>query len=525
MRVALLVFVALLWLFPQTAFLPPAAGASTPLAPAGRRVGPSQVRPSITYDPATNTIAVRRQGAVVTLSDIYNAVRDESLLERLGPSEWFLKANLKIFELVTLELHGEAAGGDVNWLKLRSEPSGYATIESSNGQISIRNTRITSWDPGAGATDTEFLDGSGRAFIAAKNRRSEFAPNWMDVIGSEIAYLGFFEETAYGISWKVISEPEKGDTGILGQGMTGKVSGSKFHHNYFGLYVWGVGDMEVRNNEFYENYSYGFDAHTVTRRTILEDNYSHDNGLHGIIFADRCTENVVRRNRSVNNRGHGIMLHESSDNNIVEDNFISGSVDGIPLFESSNNVVAGNVVRDSVTGIRVYGRAVASRGNLFEGNEIATSKTYGVWLYDAAEENTFRDNRVISNGDAGIYLVSVANNIFAGNVIQGNESGIQLDFAAVDVLSSGNQFRNNTISDNRQFGLYSNSGPEANPAEGNRFSGNPAGDTRYPDQSLAGAPRRPLIQIIALFIFLAILAAAIAGPLVTHLRSRKAKPG
>lgn len=432
----------------------------------------AQVEPSIIYVAASNTIEVKRPGAVVSLADIYEALDDDNLLEQVEQYEWVLKVNLKTFELVRLELHGEAAGGDVNWLKLRSESSSFVTIESSNGQISIRNTRITSWDRAAGTFDTAFLDGSGRAYISAKNRTSVYADNRMDVIESEIAYLGYFEETAYGISWKVISEEDAPSPGILGQGMTGNIIGSKFHHSYFGVYVWGVGDMEVRNNEFYNNYSYGFDAHTVTQRVTVEDNYSHDNGLHGIIFADRCTENVVRRNRVINNRGHGIMLHELSDNNIVEDNEVIGNDDGVALFESSNNVVARNIIKDNVTGVRVYGRANVSSGNLFEDNEISGNTNYGVFMYDAAAGNTFSNNQIVSNGDSGIYLKSVFDNLFHDNEVSNNEFGIRLDSSESKTLSSGNQFRGNTVQGNRRYGLYSYPPPDSNLLKDNRITDN-----------------------------------------------------
>lgn len=480
----------------------------------------AQVEPSIIYVAASNAIEVKRPGAVVSLTDVYEALGDDNLLEQVEHYEWVLKVNLRIFELVRLELHGEAAGGDVNWLKLNSGSAGFVSIESSNGQISIRNTRITSWDGAAGTFDTAFLDGSGRAYISAKNRTSVYTDNRMDVIDSEIAYLGYFEETAYGISWKVISEEDAPSPGILGQGMTGIISGSQFHHNYFGVYVWGVGDMEVRNNEFYNNYGYGFDAHTVTQRVTVEDNYSHDNGLHGIIFADRCTDNVVRRNRVSNNLGHGIMLHELSDNNIVEDNEIIGNDDGVALFESSNNIIARNIIKDNKTGVRVYGRANVSSGNLFEDNEISGNMNYGVFMYDAATGNTFKNNQVVSNGDSGIYLKSVFDNLFHDNEVSNNEFGIRLDSAESKTLSSGNQFRDNTVQGNRRYGLYSYPPPDSNLLEDNRITDNGA-DVTYLGPLPSG---RSLLEIARLTLFGIIIAAALITAVMFLVRWRRQQP-
>lgn len=482
----------------------------------------AQVEPSIIYDVASDTIEVKRPGAIVSLADIDEALDDDNLLEQVDQFEWVLRVNLKIYDLVRLELHGETAGGDVNWLKLKSDPSGFVSVESTNGQISIRNTRITSWDEAADTYDTDFLDGSGRAYISAKNRTSVYRDNRMDVIDSEVAYLGYFEETAYGISWKVISEEDATNPGILGQGMTGTITGSEFHHNYFGVYVWGAGDMEVRNNEFYDNYGYGFDAHTVTQRVTVEDNYSHDNGLHGIIFADRCTGNVVRRNRSVNNDGHGIMLHELSDNNTIEDNEVIGNDDGVALFESSNNVISGNIIRDNVTGVRVWGRVNVSSDNLFEDNEITGSTNYGVYMYDAAENNTFSNNRIVSSGDSGIYLKSVFGNQFIGNEISGNGFGIRLDSAEAENRSTGNEFRDNFIQGNRSYGVYSYPPPGSNRFEANQFAGNGQGEIKY----LRRAPFLGIGQlgILKLAMFGAIIAAALITVVIFLVRWRHQQP-
>lgn len=380
-----------------------------------------QAEPSIDYDPDTETIKVKGPGTKVNLTIIDNALQNKAILERLGPFEWLLKANLMLFEGVTLELYGEPLGGDVNWLKLSSDAQSYAALEASNGNIIIKNTKITSWDVQKESFDKEFLDGSNRAFIAVKNRSSQHL-NRMDVINSEIAYLGFFEETAYGISWKVISNPVKGDTGILGRGITGIIKDSKFHDNYFGVYVWGAGDVEVRNNEIYNNYKYGFDAHTYTQRTVLENNFSHDNGWHGIIFADRSTQNIVQNNVSAYNEGHGIMLHEFSNDNKIINNEITGNQDGLPVFESSNNLIASNTIQNNAVGVRVYGRENYSRENLFENNEISKNSRFGIYVYDLAEKNTFQQNRILANGDSDINAESALNNVFTGNVV-GNSAG------------------------------------------------------------------------------------------------------
>lgn len=377
----------------------------------------AQPEPKINYDKKTNTIKVTGPGATVDLTAINNVLLEPKVLEKVGPSEWLLKANLSIDEGVSLNLHGQAAGGDVDWLKLRSEPNDYVSLEAFNGNISIKNTKITSWDAQKKSFDAEFLDGSKRAFVAVKNSDFHYS-NRMDVIDSEVAFLGFFEETAYGISWKTLQNPAN-ETGVSDQGITGVIRDSRFHDNYFGVYVWGAKNLEVRNNEFYDNYVYGFDAHTFTQSALLENNFSHNNGSHGIIFADRTTKNILKNNRSVDNEGHGIMLHEFSNDNSIIDNEIAGNDDGVAIFESSNNAISGNKIKNNVTGVRVYGRANYSKGNLFENNEIFQNRIFGIYVYDSAKENTFRKNRLFSNGDSNIKIKNAPDNAFGDNILDG----------------------------------------------------------------------------------------------------------
>jgi parallel beta-helix repeat protein len=496
-------------IFSLAAFFPPAGQQAT-------------AQLNISFHRETNTIEVKGQGEGVSLTDIDNELGDEDLLEQTAPFEWFLKVNLKTYELMRLELHGQAAGGDCDWLKLKSDSSGFVIVESSNGQISIKNTRITSWDGAAGTFDTAYRDGSGRANVSIKHRSARYTGNRMDVIDSEIAYLGFFEESAYGISWKVLAEEGVENPAVLGQGLTGDITGSKFHDNYFGLYFWGTGDVQVTNNEIYNNFFYGFDAHTETQRTLVENNYTHDNGGHGIIFAERCTSNIIRNNRAINNTGHGIMLHELSDGNTIIDNEITGNDDGIPVFESSNNIVRGNTIRDNRTGLRIYGRANVSSGNLFEDNEISGSAAGGVFMYDGSAANIFRGNRIFNNAENGVYLKNVVDNVFTGNEIYGNDTGVQLDSGPDDAPkpSRGNRFEDNDIRDNTRYGIYSYPREGANTFTPNTFSGNALGDIRYAglasDEGVSGPGLLGpvLIGVIVLVTILSII--------VTVLRQRAA---
>ncbi|GEM_PF-5215169 len=485
-----------------------------------------QVEATVRFNRENNRIEISGPGSVATLRAIKDAIKNDSLLEQSG-GEYLLKTSIKLFDGVTLELHGRSAGGDVDWLKLKSEKSGYVSIESSNGSISIRGTKITSWDTSTGTFDNAIEDGSGRAFISAKNRSAAVTGNRMDVIDSEVAYLGFFEETAYGISWKVLNGPDKADTGILGKGITGTISGSKFHHNYFGVYVYGVGGMEVRNNEFYNNTRYGFDAHTFAQGTIVERNSAHDNGTHGIIFADRSTGNIVRLNTVTNNKGHGIILHESSGENTIEDNTVIGNDDGVPLFESSDNRISRNTIRDNKTGIRVYGREAASSRNIFESNEVSGSKGFGVYVYDGSTDNVFRDNRVTGSGDAGFFMDGVFDNIIKGNTITGNRTGVHFDSSAGADKSRGNQVLQNQIWQNSEWGIISYAPEGSAVLEDNTFSNNGRGDVQYIARGVLPLPKGPGargIRALPWFgplVIAAVISLALVSRLLVRLKRRE----
>jgi cellulose synthase/poly-beta-1,6-N-acetylglucosamine synthase-like glycosyltransferase len=136
--------------------------------------------PRIAFNPLTDTIEVRGSGSVVTLSGLSRLLGDPSFLERQDGNVWILRHNLYIGEGVTLII----SGNEVSWLKLKSDPGGrIASIQSYDANVLIQNTKITSWDEGKGAPDTDYSDG--RSYILAR------ANGRMDVLNSEVAYLGY----------------------------------------------------------------------------------------------------------------------------------------------------------------------------------------------------------------------------------------------------------------------------------------------------------------------------------------------
>lgn len=384
----------------------------------------------ITYDNENNTLLVRGRGQVVTLNDIKNNGGQKYLIE-VSPKIWLAKATIFIYHGVTLSLTHD----EVSWVRLKSDTDGFVMIRSLSGDIHVDGVKITSWDERNNDYDKNLDDG--RSFIFAKDNVR------MDLFDSEFAYLGYptSEELAvspYGVSWRVGTQKLKN---VLA---TGTVINSKFHDNYFGAYTYGATGMTWKENEFYNNVRYGLDPHDDSNGFLVENNVSHNNGTHGIIFSKRCMYNIIRNNRSYDNKLHGIMLHELSSINIIENNLVYGNTSGIAIWHSNNNIVRNNQVKNNRHGIRANSRSV---NNYIANNYIFSSRLYGVYLYDNANENFVQNNNFILN-TVGAYI-NARKNYFSNNLLTNNRTGFYFVEAA-----SQNELSQNTITQSLSYGIY-----------------------------------------------------------------------
>jgi len=384
----------------------------------------------IVYDQSTNTIIISGRGSVINLTSISKSVGKEHLNE-VSPGIWDLKANLYLQSGITLNLKKE----EVKWLRMSSRKNNFITLLAYNSDLLIEGIKITSWDETKNDYDKEMADG--RSYILVKDGAR------MDVINSEIAYLGFarpkdFPQSPYGISWRMSTGKLKNTL------LTGEVINSKFHDNYFGAYTFGATGMTWRGNEFYENIRYGLDPHDDSNGFLVENNKFYNNGSHGLIFSKRCINSTVRNNISYNNKGHGIMLHELSNNNNVENNKIFGNTDGISLDNSSNNIMLKNKIYSNRRGILLDKKSLE---NIMEKNDITENSQYGMYLYGEANNNTIRNNVLTSNIN-GIYI-KTNNNQVIDNQIEKNKVGVYFLGAA-----SQNRLINNKITYSGVYGVY-----------------------------------------------------------------------
>lgn len=385
---------------------------------------------AIVYNQTTNTIVVEGRGRQITLKDIQSSLGNKYLKE-VSPKLWYLTASIFLTKGTTLIL----TKNEVTWLQMESNAKEFVTLRALDANIVIDGVKITSWDAQKNTYDTD--QSHGRSFIMVKDNSR------MDIYNSDFGYLGYetspdLAVSPYGVAWKLSKEKLKNTM------LTGEVLNSKFHDNFFGAYTWGATGMTWEHNEFYHNTRYGLDPHDDSDGFLVEYNYSHNNGTHGIVFSKRCMYNIVRYNVTKNNGLQGIMLHETSNNNIVENNTISDNYVGIALWNSSNNLIQNNTLQGNRDGIRLN---LDSDNNTIQHNTIIKSQLYGLYLYDNADANSIKNN-IINNNSVGVYVKSDAN-LIQNNQLNSNAVGIYFQDSAKNNLASGN-----AIKDSKIYGIY-----------------------------------------------------------------------
>jgi parallel beta-helix repeat protein len=366
-----------------------------------------------------------------TIDEVFLALQNkessQNLLIKDGkePKSWILNAHLLISNGGKLNIFGGSIG-NVDSLKLLSTGiDEYVTINASWGQVEINQTFITSWDPQTNGPDMVFkniesnerLEG-GRAYIRVRSL-SEYQESRLDVLNSEISFLGYFDFEAWGITWKVTGHD------FDRVAVYGDMRNSFIHHNFRGHYSWGAKGSVIDNNEVSFSDDYGLDPHDDSDFFIITNNYIHDNVGHGVICSKRC-DNIVISNNIIENNRNGIMLHEEITNSVVSHNTVFGSRNtGIVIYDSSNNHIYNNVVYDNFIGIRAL---VGAHYNIFENNQVYNSERYGLFVSKGSLEsksgnarssnNTFRNN-IFTNNHEEIFFLESDHNLFEDNVIEG----------------------------------------------------------------------------------------------------------
>jgi poly(beta-D-mannuronate) C5 epimerase len=390
--------------------------------------GPAEAA-TFRYATSSNRIYVENGGSA-TLSDI-KAALPKAPLDLVDPANhvWLLRANLQLTGGSTVVLHGSAAGGDVNELRLKSDntdATSFVQVTADYGNLDLQNTKVISWDSAVAGPDTNYANG--RAFIHV---RSHFAADGvtpqesrMDVVDSEIGWLGYNAAEAYGLVWKVtVVAYDKVN-------VYGNILGSHIHNNYFGVYTFGHQDGLWRDNEVDHNAQYGFDPHDDSDNIVIENNDVHDNGNHGIIASQRCDHIVIRGNRSYGNTGNGVMLHRSSDDGLIEENELHDNGDsGIAIYSTHRTLIRNNVIlRNANAGMRF---SLGAADSNVQGNDIGFSGLFGLYFYMGTDtpdpgddgrnkRNTFTGNRIHDTVGDTLKVGDSDATKFTGNLFENN---------------------------------------------------------------------------------------------------------
>ncbi|CAM9492604.1 unnamed protein product, partial [Choristocarpus tenellus] len=226
---------------------------------------PSDASPTVRYASSSERLYLEG-GGCTNLTSIYEVRSDKSGAK--GPlyyfdletnsitdtwtGTWYLESSLYIEDDSLLEIKGPSIGGDVDRLLLRSDADGYINVRAYGGNLHIENTVVTSWDINAGDVDEDYEDG--RSYISAisekildpdlscdgmaKNEKGEAR---MDILNSEIAYLGWYNSESYGLSYKVrgLCKDLSNEDIFDSVKVTGDILNSHIHHLYFGHYSYG----------------------------------------------------------------------------------------------------------------------------------------------------------------------------------------------------------------------------------------------------------------------------------------------
>ncbi|MCS7178867.1 MAG: right-handed parallel beta-helix repeat-containing protein [Anaerolineae bacterium] len=188
------------------------------------------------------------------------------------------------------------------------------------------------------------------------------------------------------------------------------------------------------------------------------------------------------------------------NSNTIISNFIGVDLDGTTAVsnvtgiyvESGLSGAAGNVIRGNLVagnsgrGIAVEGPAtgtliIANRvGTNLAGTAALTNTGSGIWI-SATVSVTVQENLVSGNNGNGISIYRAQNTAVLSNIVGLNAAGTaalpNLGTAGIliDQNASGTTLRGNTVSGNRNNGIYLGSGVTGTVIAGNRIGTNPAG--------------------------------------------------
>jgi poly(beta-D-mannuronate) C5 epimerase len=307
-----------------------------------------------------------------------------TLLARSPRPEWLKQTGSGVYQLSAgmIQMPGtrmEITAPEVTEIRMTSQP--YVYIGGVGASALFQNVKVTSWIPAQSKPDSNAYNH--RPFVAYDEGGR------LDIVNSEMAYLGTDASRAYSVSW--------------GTGTTGSADKSVFHHNLFGAYTGRAVGVVFKNNVFRDNSRYGLDPHTDSSGLIITDNEAYGNNTHGIIVSETVNHSIIERNRSHDNGSNGIMLDENSNFNLVRNNDVwNNRGDGIVVQGSSHSVVSGNRISGNEVGVRVNANQLGFTDNTRVANNEIRNNRRGIQVYGGARDTVTQGNQILDSADQAI---------------------------------------------------------------------------------------------------------------------------
>lgn len=145
------------------------------------------------------------------------------------------------------------------------------------------------------------------------------------------------------------------------------------------------------------------------------NNEIQDNNIYGTtptaecgIFVNGSDNTLIKGNTIKHWKTQGINLYVAANGNTVRENTISEienttsemKADGIVACNSDGNVIKENKISKSDRGITLHEYSFSNE--VFE-NEVSKCDQYGIQVFDWAESNRIRENRIYNSGDYDLY--------------------------------------------------------------------------------------------------------------------------
>ena len=405
---------------------------------------------SVRFASSSNRIYVESldgsRGGCMTLRGIYDRLSPEKspVYPLDTPGEWYLESELFSLDGITLQIFGSEAGGDVDWLKVKSGSNGFVYIRGHGGSLDILSTKITSWDVSKNDVDRNLEDG--RSFMSAISEvivnpnetcsgfgKTQMGESRMDIENSIVAFMGYNKAESWGITWKLrgLCNDLSNLDDYHNIGVYGNLINNELYELYYGQYSFRLINGVISGNTIHDTELYTIDPHHASVNITISFNEVYNAKSHGIIISKYCHNSKIFSNYVHDSAGVGVFPHFISNNVEIYDNIIENNGDsGIAFLESSGGLVYGNTVKGNVHGIRF---SVGSRDNTIIDNTFTDNSGYDVYTYSG-------NDAVVEQPDN-----TLVNNIIFRNSFSGNKQGFRLD----DAVKM--QFVGNTVTDALTF--------------------------------------------------------------------------